>query len=67
MCAIHAKDFVVEEGVIERRLPGEGMLNYRLIFEKMKEHNVDVPIICEEISDDNAVVAFDNLEKISAI
>lgn len=67
LCAIHAKDFTVENGEIKRRIPGEGMLNYRLIFEKMKEYNVDIPIISEEINDSDAAVGFKNLEKIGII
>ena len=63
ICVIHAKDFVVEKGVFKAAKPTEGMLNYNLIFEKMKEYNLDIPIICEEITDSDAVVAFRNLEK----
>jgi hydroxypyruvate isomerase len=44
--------------------PAEGMLNYQLIFEKMKEHNLDIPIICEEINEAEAGLAFDKLEEI---
>jgi len=64
ICVIHAKDFVFENGEFCFRKPTEGLLNYKLIFEKMKEYNLDVPIICEEISDSDAVVAFKELEKI---
>ena len=64
ICVIHAKDFVVEKGVFKAAKPTEGMLNYNLIFEKMKEYNLDIPIICEEITDSDAVVAFKRLEKI---
>ena len=41
ICVLHAKDFVVENGEIQFAKPTEGMLNYKLIFEKMKEHNLD--------------------------
>lgn len=64
ICVLHAKDFIVENGEFKSEKPTEGMLNYELIFEKMKEHNLDIPIICEEINDDEAVTAFDNLEEI---
>lgn len=62
ICVLHAKDFVVENGEIKMAKPTEGMLNYKFIFEKMKECNIDIPIICEEINEVEAVVAFKNLE-----
>lgn len=61
---IHAKDFLVEDNAIKSAVPGEGLLNYKLIFEKMAEHNLDIPIICEEIDETAAVKAFQNLENI---
>lgn len=61
---IHAKDFVVENNMVKSAIPGEGMLNYALIFKRMREHNLDVPIICEEIDETAAVKAFENLENI---
>lgn len=64
ICVIHAKDFIVEKGVFKIVKPTEGLLNYKLIFEKMKEYNLDIPIICEAITDNDAVIAFKNLEKI---
>ena len=64
ICVIHAKDFVVDDGVFKTVKLSEGLLNYKLIFEKMKEYNLDIPIICEEITDSDAVVAFRKLEKI---
>ena len=67
LCAIHAKDFVMENGEMKQVLPGEGELNWRLILEKMKEYNVDVPIICEGYTDEEAQKAFSNLEKLSII
>ena len=64
ICVIHAKDFVVENDVFKTVKPTCGLLNYKLIFSKMKEYNLDIPIICEEITDNDAVIAFKNLEKI---
>ncbi len=58
---IHAKDFTVEDEKVKPAIPGEGMLNYKLIFERLKEHGLDIPVICEEISETDAVKAFDNL------
>ena len=37
--------------------------NYKLIFERMKEAGVDVPVVTEEISEDDAVIAFERLSK----
>ena len=64
ICVLHAKDFTVVNGEFKSAKPTEGMLNYELIIKKMKEHNLDIPIICEEISEDEANIAFDKLEKI---
>ena len=64
ICVLHAKDFVVEDGEFKLAKPAEGMLNYKLIFEKMKEHNLNIPIICEEINEDEACIAFEKLEKL---
>ena len=62
--AIHAKDFSVENGEMKRANPGEGMLNYKLILEKMREHNLDIPIICEGYNEDEAREAFITLSKV---
>ena len=62
ICVIHAKDFIIENDVFKSVKPTEGLLNYKLIFEKMKEYNFDIPIICEEITDSEAVYAFKKLE-----
>lgn len=65
IAVIHAKDFVVEDDKIVLALPGEGILNYSLIFKRMKEKNLDIPIICEEFDEEQARKAFENLENIS--
>lgn len=67
ICVLHAKDFTVENGEFKMAKPTEGMLNYKLIFEKMSEYNLDIPIICEEINEDEAVIAFDKLESLRRI
>ena len=64
ICVIHAKDFIVENDIFKSVKPIEGLLNYKLIFEKMKEYNLDIPIICEEINEEEASVAFEKLEKL---
>ena len=58
---LHAKDFVVEDGKMKLVAPGEGMLNYKLIFEKLDSNT---PIIMEELNDEESVKAFSALEKI---
>ena len=64
ICVLHAKDFIVDDGGFKMVKPAEGMLNYRLIFDKMKEHNLDIPIICEEIDEEEAREAFEKLKKL---
>ena len=61
--AIHVKDFVIENGDTEWANPGEGLLNYKLIFEKMREKKLDIPMICEEYSETVAQEAFSFLSK----
>ena len=58
---LHAKDFVVEDGKMKLVAPGEGMLNYKLIFERLDSNT---PIIMEELNDEESVKAFSALEKI---
>ena len=65
--SIHAKDFVIEDDKIKMVLPGEGMLNYKLIFDLLKKHNMDIPIISESIMDEDAKKGLDNLEKIAEV
>lgn len=65
LVAIHAKDFKTSaEGKLTYPDPGEGELSYKLIFENMKKHGVDIPIILEGIPDERAEACFDRLEKI---
>lgn len=54
IAVIHAKDFVVEDNAVKYVLPGEGILNYELIFEKLAEYKSDIPIILEEVKDEYA-------------
>lgn len=61
---IHVKDFVVKDGEIKSAIPGEGMLNYKLIFNKLKEYNLNIPLVCEEINETDAVKAFENLKNL---
>lgn len=58
LCVVHIKDFTVENGELKSVKPGEGMLNYKLIMKKLKEHKLDLPMICEEINERDAIEAF---------
>lgn len=62
--AIHAKDFVIEDGEVKMVLPGEGLLNYKLIFDLLKKNDMDIPIISEAIPHESAKIGLDNLEKL---
>lgn len=64
ICVIHAKDFTVENGEFKMANPMEGMFNYKLLFEKLNEYNLDIPIICEGINEEAAVVAFEKMQKL---
>ncbi len=67
LVAIHAKDFLVVDGEMKSVLPGEGMLNYKLIFELLKKYNLDIPFISEGAMDVDAEKAFENLQHIETI
>ena len=64
ICVLHAKDFVIENGEIKGAKPMEGLLNYKLIFEKLKEYNLNIPVITEDINEKDAVVAFERIRNI---
>ena len=50
MCAIHLKDFVIEEdGSMRRVLPTEGILNIKKILTYVKNNKPDMPIVLEEV------------------
>ena len=65
ICVLHAKDFIVSDGKLLMVKPGKGDLNYALIFKRMRELGLDIPVICEEISDRSAVTSFGRLESIA--
>ncbi len=58
---LHAKDFVIEDGKMKRVAPADGMLNYKLIFDRLDSN---IPIIMEEFDDKESIKAFSALEKI---
>lgn len=63
LTVLHAKDFIVENGEMKSVHPKMGLLNYELIFKRMKEKGLDLPIICEEIDEIKALEAFERLKK----
>ena len=63
MKVIHVKDFTVENGEIALTVPGKGMLNFGLIFEKLKQYGMDIPLIAEQIPDTDAAAGFAEIEK----
>ncbi len=62
ICVLHAKDFTVADGVLKKAKIGKGALNYDLIFKRLRESGLDIPVICEEVGDMEAVLAFRRLE-----
>jgi len=67
LTVLHAKDFIIENGEMKSVHPGMGLLNYELIFKRMKEKGLDIPIICEEIDEIKALEAFERLKKLAAV
>lgn len=61
IAVFHAKDFVVENNEIKKALPGEGLLNYKLILDRL---NPETPIIMEGFDEEQAIKGFLNLEKL---
>ena len=64
ICVLHAKDFTIKNGEFKSAKPTEGLLNYKLIFEKLEEYNLEIPIICEEINEEDSALIFKKLENI---
>lgn len=62
IAVMHAKDFVVENGKLKLTQLGKGLLNYKLIFNNLKKYNMNIPIISEEMPDEEAAAGFKNLE-----
>lgn len=61
IAVFHAKDFIFEDGGLKRTVPGEGLLNYDLIFKRLDQ---GVPVIVEEIDEQSALKAFENLKRV---
>ncbi len=65
LVCIHVKDFNVVDGEMVYLPAGEGILNYELIFEKMREYNLSLPLITEDVRDERAVKILDSLEDLA--
>ena len=64
MCAIHLKDFVVEDGMIKRVLPTEGMLHTDRLLKYVKHVCPHMPIVLEEVKEDQLPRAMENVQKL---
>ena len=63
LVCVHVKDFTLVDGNVRSTFPGTGMLNYKLIFEKMREYGLDLPFITEDISDEKSVLVLSKFEE----
>ncbi len=64
MCAIHLKDFVVEDGAMRRVLPTEGMLHTERILHYVKEMKPHMPIVLEEVREPDLSKVMDNVQNL---
>lgn len=64
IAVIHAKDFVIDGKELKRVPLGTGLLNYNLIFKHVKDKGLNVPVISEEYSKQQAVEGLNWIEKL---
>lgn len=64
ICVLHVKDLFVENGCGRGVKPFEGVVNYEFIMKKIKEYNLDIPAICEEINENDAAEVLNKLEEL---
>lgn len=60
---IHAKDFVVENGVFKETAPGTGSLNYNLLSRLIKQRKPYVEILMEETNESSISASADYIRK----
>jgi len=48
---VHAKDFLVENGLIKTTAPGKGSLNYELFLKLIKERKPFVNLLLDEVEE----------------
>ena len=58
---VHVKDFKIVDGKMRSCPAGTGLLNFKLIFNKMREYGLTLPFISEDLSDEDAVLMFERL------
>ena len=63
ICVLHIKDYIIENGKFKGVIPTKGIINYKLIVDKMGEYGVDVPLISEERGISDAVIGFEGLNE----
>ena len=65
MCAVHLKDFVIDDdGKMRRVLPTEGILNTRKILSYIKHNKPDMPVVLEEVKECNLTKVMENVQKL---
>ena len=60
---IHAKDFTVIDGELKQVAPGEGILNYKLLCELIKERKPYIEILMEETTPSTIIKSLTYIEK----
>jgi len=50
---VHAKDLVFENGIKKTVPPGNGLLDYRFLFEYIKERRPGIDIILEKVKNES--------------
>ncbi len=64
IAAIHLKDFKVADGKFIRVIPGEGELNFNLLFKLIKKHKPHIEMLLETYTEEEIPVAKKALEKL---
>lgn len=64
ICALHIKDYVIENSKFKGVIPTQGIINYKLIADKLVEHGLDVPLISEERGIADAVIGLESINKL---
>ncbi|MBQ8525411.1 MAG: sugar phosphate isomerase/epimerase [Clostridia bacterium] len=63
MCAVHLKDFIIDEqGNMRRVLPTEGILNTRKILTYIKNNKPDMPVVLEEVKEHDLEKVMKNVQ-----
>lgn len=60
---LHLKDFKLADGEVVYEFPCDGMLNKKLLLEKLNKYNPDIAIILEEVKEDKLPTVKASVEK----